>query len=117
MDNNLVDAAATKGDYMMNALKDVQNRFPEIVKEVRGKGLMIGIEFHKVPVNLQSSLGAYFSDSVADLMVNKHYIEINHTINNPAVFRFLPPLVVTKEEMDYALEAFEASVQEVRGKF
>lgn len=116
LDNNLVSAAAAKGDYMMNVLKDVQSRFPEIIKDVRGKGLMIGIEFQKVPSKLQDASGEYFSDSIADLMVNKHYIEINHTINNPAVFRFLPPLIVTREEMDLALGAFEASVQEIRGE-
>jgi len=43
--NDLVTEAGKKGEYMIGKLKEVQDKYPDIIKEVRGKGLMIGVEF------------------------------------------------------------------------
>ena len=45
-DEGLIDNAAVTGDYLLERLKAVQAKYPNIVKDVRGKGLMVGLEFH-----------------------------------------------------------------------
>ena len=45
-DEGLIDNAAVTGDYLIERLKAVQAKYPNIVKDVRGKGFMVGLEFH-----------------------------------------------------------------------
>lgn len=113
LDNQLIEAAAEKGEYFIGKLKELQAAYPEILKEVRGKGLMIGLEFYETPEALKEKLGDYFADFINDNLINEFRIQVNHTINNPAVFRFLPPLIITQEEIDYALAALEKSMATV----
>ncbi|WP_437890613.1 hypothetical protein [Phytobacter sp. V91] len=72
---------------------------------------MIGVEFGKIPAGLQATLGEYYSAMIAGNMVENYRVQVNFTINNLAVFRFLPPLIISDEELEYGLNAFEASVE------
>ncbi|MCB1417910.1 MAG: aspartate aminotransferase family protein, partial [Notoacmeibacter sp.] len=45
-DEDLIDNAATTGDYLIAELKRLQAKYPKMIKEVRGKGFMVGLEFH-----------------------------------------------------------------------
>ncbi len=122
-DNDLVAEAARKGDYLMGKLREIAARFPAVIKEVRGRGLMIGIEFHlagktlKEMVGNQAAAKEAIGAKVAAILMNEHRVQVMFTINNPIVIRMLPPLAVTQETMDYALQAFEAACQEVAADF
>lgn len=107
LENDLIQAAAEKGSSFMNALKKIQEKYPQIIKEVRGKGLMIGLETYEIPEGFKEGYGDYFADPINNDLVEKYRIQANHTINNPAVFRFLPPLTIKKEDLDYALASME----------
>jgi len=86
VDDDYIKMAQEKGKYFMDKLKEINN--PNIV-EVRGKGLLIGIEFdHKA--------GGY-CDELKELGVLAH--ETHET-----VVRFAPPLIITEEEIDWAVE-------------
>jgi ornithine--oxo-acid transaminase len=86
VDDNYVEMAQEKGAYFIERLKEINN--PHIV-DVRGKGLLIGVEFdHKA--------GGY-CDELKDEGVLAH--ETHET-----VIRFAPPIVITKEEIDWAIE-------------
>ncbi len=84
-----LEQAAETGAYFMDALKDVAERF-DVIREVRGKGLMIGVEMTE-PVKdvVGKLLDAGFICGPA----------------GPNVLRFVPPLVITKAEIDQLLEA------------
>ncbi|GKW26349.1 aminotransferase class III-fold pyridoxal phosphate-dependent enzyme [Pectobacterium polonicum] len=110
IEHDLCGMAERKGALMMQRLYDIQARHPQVIKEVRGKGLMIGIEFGRLPEALQASMGEYYSMAIAGLLVEKWRIQVNFTINNLAVFRFLPALTISEEELDYALNAFESAL-------
>jgi len=43
-DENMMENAALQGDYLLHGLREMQNKYPQIIKAIRGKGLMIGIE-------------------------------------------------------------------------
>lgn len=86
--DNLVDNAAEIGNYLKNEL----SKFKEI-KQIRGRGLMIGMEFEE-PIK----------DKRKKLLFEER-VFTGSTGSN--VFRLLPPLCLTKNEADIFLERFE----------
>jgi acetylornithine/succinyldiaminopimelate/putrescine aminotransferase len=83
------------GDYFLSQLEAIQKKYP-FVKEVRGKGLILGME-----LNIDGS-------SIVKEMLRKKIL-INCTMGN--VLRFLPPLIVTQEEIDRVIKALEEVFQ------
>ena len=81
------------GDYMKSRLEAMQAKYPALIKEVRGMGLILGMELIKPG-----------RDIVNDCL-GKGAI-INCTAGN--VLRFVPPLIVTKEHIDEVCDALEA---------
>ena len=81
------------GDYMKSRLEAMQAKYPALIKEVRGMGLILGMELVKPG-----------RDIVNDCL-GKGAI-INCTAGN--VLRFVPPLIVTKEHIDEVCNALEA---------
>ena len=109
-ENDLMNAAVEKGAYLTGRLNEIKDRYPGIVKEIRGKGLMIGVEFE---ANNAEKAEA-FAGMVCSIMMNKYRVQTLFSANNPVVIRALPPLAVTKEQMDRFLSAFENAVSEAR---
>ena len=81
------------GDYMKSRLEAMQAKYPTLIKEVRGMGLILGMALTKPG-----------RDIVNDCL-GKGAI-INCTAGN--VLRFVPPLIVTKEHIDEVCDALEA---------
>lgn len=86
IDENLAERAIELGHYLQNELRKINN---PIIKEVRGKGLFIGME-------LTESARPYCEALMEEGLLCKE------THDN--VIRFAPPLIITKEEIDWALE-------------
>lgn len=95
--------AAENGAYFLQGLREIQQRYPELLVEARGMGLMLGVEFAD-PDIAKIAIGA---------MVHQGTIAA-YTLNNPKVIRFEPPLVITREEIDRALAAFDSGLIEAR---
>ncbi|WP_003542956.1 aspartate aminotransferase family protein [Desulfotomaculum nigrificans] len=115
--DNLCQQAKEKGDYFIAELKKLKEKYP-LLREVRGRGLIIGLEFQqpvsskkysfKFTMNLVNKvLQDYVGSLVAGELFNKHRIITAYTLNNPNVIRLEPPLIVTKEQLDRALVAIE----------
>jgi len=81
------------GDYLIGKLKTIEG-----VKEVRGKGLMIGVELHFNATQVRSDL------------VFKHQI-FTGSASNKNTIRLLPPLTITKAEADQFLQGFALTLQ------
>jgi len=91
-EEKLVEKAAENGSYMIERMKEIAAEYPEVVKEVRGKGFLIGIEMTK--------------PGIAGLMMSEfidHGILAVYTLNNPVVIRMEPPLVITRDQIDTVL--------------
>ena len=82
------------GEYFRNILLKLPH-----VKEVRGKGLMIGVEFDK-----EIATDVKYNSSDEGLLI---------TAVRPSVIRLVPPLNVTKEECDKAFEILNKVVKEL----
>lgn len=111
---NLVEEAREKGAYFLAKLKELQERFP-LLKEVRGRGLMIGLEFNqpcglvsKASLGLADKLAEEYTGSlVAGELLNNYGIITAYTLNNPNVIRLEPPLTVTRQQIDKVVAALE----------
>ncbi len=101
LDDNLIQRSAEMGELMMEGLRGVQSRQSELISEVRGKGLMIGVEF------TMDEVGEL---TVAQLL--KRGMCAAYTLNNPRVIRLEPPLIITEEQVKFAVETFESAVAE-----
>jgi len=94
--DGLVENARRMGEYALKRLQELKARH-ENIREVRGLGLLIGIEFSN----------GITSTFVLGRMLNKHHIILGSYDHRPDVIRFEPPLNVQKEDIDRAIEAFE----------
>lgn len=121
VEQNLCEQARANGEYMLNRLKELQNRY-SVVKEVRGLGLMTGVEFKSQAGLMDKLTGGminklseeYFGALVAGELQNKYHVITAYTLNNPNVTRLEPPLVVTKEQIDQVVDALEEIFQRHR---
>lgn len=91
LDENLPEKAATTGSYFMTQLKDLQAKFPDKIVEVRGRGLILGMELSKP------------GKPIVDACLEKGMI-INCTAGN--VIRLVPPLIISKLEIDALMAVF-----------
>lgn len=101
VEEELPAKAAENGAYFLDGLKQIQATHPKILKEARGLGLMLGVEF------TDSDIGKL----VIGTMVHRGVIAA-YTLNNPKVIRFEPPLIITRAQIDQVLEVFAAGVQD-----
>ena len=91
LEEGMLENSQKMGDYFISELDKMKNKFP-FLKEVRGKGLILGME-------LKIEGGAIVKEML------KKRILINCTMGN--VLRFLPPLIVTQGEVDRVVTALE----------
>ncbi len=99
IENGLVQNAATIGAFLMEGLRQMQGRRP-LIKDVRGLGLMIGIEFADHDTMIAVELAA-FRRGLLVLGAGE------------SVIRMAPPLVFRQDQAEVALEVFEEAVAEV----
>ena len=91
----LVEKVAQKGEYFIGELQKLQAKYPALVKEVRGRGLILGMELTKEgrPV-------------VEHCLANG--VIINCTAGS--VIRIVPPLIISKEEIDLVVAALDKAL-------
>ncbi len=100
LEGGLVANAAVRGDQAMRGLRPLVERFPDRVKEVRGKGLMIGIQFDSGET-AEAVQMACFDRGLLVLEAGDDCV------------RMSPPLVVTESEVTTAVRIFSESVAHV----
>jgi 4-aminobutyrate aminotransferase len=106
-DEGLLENATSMGEYLMNSLKQVQNRHPDIIWDVRGVGCMVGVEFYN------GGGGAVPVDGTLGKRVSQSCLQLGMLLLPASVFptvRFIPPLTVTASEIDLGVEIFERAV-------
>jgi 4-aminobutyrate aminotransferase len=96
--------AAEVGQYAMDALEEIQARHPSI-GAVRGKGLMIGVEFVKDKSTREPN--EEVRNQIEDIGYEHGLLLLGC---GKSTIRLAPPLSITKNEMDEALEIFEGSI-------
>ena len=91
----LVDKVAEKGEYFKNELRKLQEKYPDKVTDVRGCGLMLGME-----------VAGEGKPIVESCLANN--VIVNCTAGN--VIRIVPPLIISKEEIDIVVAALDKAL-------
>jgi 4-aminobutyrate aminotransferase-like enzyme len=105
---NLPARATETGNYAMTKLRALQKQHP-LIGEVRGLGLMIGVELVK---DEKLTPAATEAEAIRDaLLRNGVLVGVGGIYGN--VIRFQPPLIITRQQIDQAIDAFAAALQEV----
>lgn len=101
VDERLAERAVERGQEFLRHLRQIQARHPEVITDVRGRGLMIGVEF------AHSDYALLVSAEAGHRGVITFY-----TLNNPQVIRIEPPLVISSELIARAAEGIDGAVGE-----
>jgi acetylornithine/succinyldiaminopimelate/putrescine aminotransferase len=117
-DEGLMENARQQGNYLLAALKSLKERHGVLIKDVRGSGLMIGLELADVtqtlPIGLRQ-IAATFDEKLQGslaallgaLLLRKHDILVGFTEYNRNVIRLEPPLVCQREHTDCLIDAID----------
>jgi 4-aminobutyrate aminotransferase len=107
LEEGLIDNAARMGAYLMDRMRDWPARFAS-VGEVRGLGLMIGIELVRSQDSREKA--PELRDRVVQMAFERGLLVLGAGDNT---LRLSPPLVVTRDQCDYALETLEQCLTKV----
>ncbi|HEY7133177.1 MAG TPA: aminotransferase class III-fold pyridoxal phosphate-dependent enzyme [Candidatus Limnocylindrales bacterium] len=103
LEGGLVENARVRGEQAQAGLRSLLDRFPSLVRDVRGRGLMLGIEFD-TPEHAEEVQWAAFQRGLLVLECGKSSV------------RMSPALTVSEAEMATALRIFTEAVAEVAGE-
>ncbi len=110
--NKLDNHTTEIGNHILNKLETIKEN-SEIIGDVRGKGLMIGVEIVENKETKKPS-GKLAADLRTESYKRGVLIEIGGHYNN--VVRFLPPLIITKELAEIGVEIFEEVINNVENE-
>jgi putrescine aminotransferase len=102
-EEDLVSRSAKSGELLLSALRESETRHGDMVAEVRGRGLMVGLEFRE--------------DEVGELVVAqllKRGVCVAYALNNPRVLRFEPPLIIDQLQIEFAGEMLDCAIAETK---
>lgn len=99
LDKGLLHHVEDIGVYLVARLTQLKTDFPAFINQVRGSGCMIGVEL------------SMDGQPVVDAMQRRHVL-VNCT--NVNVLRFVPPLIVTKEQCDEMITALRSVLEELK---
>lgn len=110
----LVERAAVIGEKILNGLRQLQEKY-EMIGEVRGRGCMIAVEF-KAPKSLSLKMGwsllhkldkGLFPQLITIPLLNDQKILSQTSGHNQDIIKFLPPLIISDEDIETFLRGFE----------
>jgi len=99
---NILENVQKRGEQLRTKLTEIAQKYPDLIAEVRGWGLINGLEL-KQEIELTSPQVVKVAMEAGLLLVPA----------GPKVLRFVPPLIVTEEEVNLALQAVENALQQL----
>jgi putrescine aminotransferase len=105
VEENLVENARERGEQLLNGARELAAKYPAVIKEARGLGLLVGVEL------TNEGYGGWIIPEMV-----KQGVTAAWTLNMQRVIRLEPPLVVTEKEVDRALAVLEAGLASAQEK-
>jgi acetylornithine/succinyldiaminopimelate/putrescine aminotransferase/predicted amino acid dehydrogenase len=104
--------ARQTGEYLARRVKEVQASFPTIIKDVRGRGLMLGFELHDISDSPSNAIRMlcqqeYLGYLAAAYFLNVHCIRVAPTLSEPFTLRLQPSAYVEQKELDRFIDALQ----------
>jgi 4-aminobutyrate aminotransferase len=107
VENGFMENAAHMGEYLMGRLNELQTRYPDLIGQVRGKGLMIGIEL--ITDRTTRKPAKAFADRLLHTAYRKGLLLLTCGVST---VRLMPPLMIDKNLCDEAIELLDAALAE-----
>ncbi len=104
LEEDVPGIAAEKGGYFLQGLKAIQESYPDVMVEARGRGLLMGMEF----ANHETGY------LVAKSMFNQRIL-VGGTLNNAQVIRIEPPYCISYEQIDQVLAGLNTALHDAVG--
>lgn len=114
-DRALIETVAQNGHYFDDRLQALKQRFPDVLRGVRGRGYMRGLEFHKPFERGDSASMAFcglnggFIGLLSSYILNVEGVLTAPVFNDSQVMRLQPPLIAGQAEIDRCVTALEAT--------
>ena len=103
LEEDLVHQAEEKGIYMLKKLGELREKYPSVLEEVRGKGLLIGMEFYNDEIGWQVASGLF-----------KRGVLTSGTLNNAKTIRIEPALNIPYNLLDEVLNRLNDVFKEIQ---
>lgn len=106
LENDIPGQCKEKGEYLKAGLEKIAGKYPTVIDEVRGTGLMLAVEFCKCDVGYSVAKGLF-----------ERGVMTAGTLVNSKCIRFEPTAVISKEDMDNVIERLDESVGNTKNEF
>lgn len=106
IDHDIPGQCKEKGDYLIKGLKSLWEKYPSVIGEVRGVGLMLAVEFVASDVGYSVAKGLFARG-----------VMTAGTLVNAKCIRFEPSAVITKEQIDAVIERMDAALADTKKEF
>lgn len=110
---SLLDGVKKQGHFLKAGLLELKEKYPNIIREIRGRGLMLGIEFGLDRDTFPGSMLGIMAEQelltpvISAYLLNRENIRVAPTLNGNSVIRIEPPLNITEEQCRQALQGIE----------
>jgi putrescine aminotransferase len=106
LENDVPAQCKEKGEYLKAGLDKLWEKYPTVIDEVRGTGLMLGVEFCEGDVGYSVAKGLF-----------KRGVMTAGTLVNAKCIRFEPTAVISKEDMDNVIERMDIALEETKKEY
>ena len=119
--DNLMARCAASGQRLIDALENVRARYPQVIEEIRGRGMMIGIQLcdqsegNSHILRMLSQQG-HLGYTAAAYLLNVHNIRLAPTLTQPFTLRLEPSAYVEDAELQQTADAIETLCRAIAGR-
>ncbi len=116
-DGALLKEMRAKADLLKTGLLELQEKYPGLIKSVRGRGLMLGLEFNMDRAQFPGSLIGVMAEqelltpAISSYLLNVEKVRVAPTLNGNEVIRIEPPLTISEEQCRQALQGLDAMLK------
>lgn len=112
VDETTLADCRNKGERLLDRLRDLKQKFPDVIADVRGMGLMIGVEFRRLSTSPSFTLRFLSSQdklvyTIMGYLLNRHQIRIASTLSDPFTLRIQPSVLISDRDVDWFFKALE----------
>lgn len=104
-EEGLYECAVAIGERYLAGLRGIQARHPRIVADVRGRGLMLGVEWTAAAA--AALPGRHLAQQIESYLFTQHRVRVGTAISSPRITRLAPPAVIDDSDIDDSLDALE----------
>ena len=118
-DNTFLTDIQNKGDYFCKRLNELRKKYPNIIKDILGEGLYIGIVFNFIPfenkikkvrIPFINDIKVILMGSIVRYLYRKYGILTHFTPPRPDMLVIMPPLIIKSSEIDFFIDSLDQTL-------